>query len=85
MALAGHFPNESKEYRAARKKLLQAELDLRRKSEQVAAQRRKLPRGGEVAEDYVFDGQDRKQKLSELFRKGNTLVAYSFMYGPKRK
>lgn len=83
MALAGHFPNESKEYRAARKKLLQAELDLRRKSEQVAAQRRKLPRGGEVAEDYVFDGQDRKQKLSELFRKGNTLVAYSFMYGPK--
>jgi predicted dithiol-disulfide oxidoreductase (DUF899 family) len=83
MALAGCFPNESKEYRAARKKLLEAELDLRRKIEQVAARRRELPRGGEVAEDYVFDGQDRKPKLSELFRNGNTLVAYSFMYGPK--
>jgi len=83
MALAGHFPNDSKEYRAARKKLLEAELDLRRRTEAVAVQRRKLPPGGEVPEDYVFAAQDGKLKLSELFRNGDTLVAYSFMYGPK--
>ena len=83
MALAGQFPNESKEYRAARQKLLESELDLRRRVEAVAAQRRKLPPGGEAPEDYVFEGQDGKVKLSELFRNGDTLVAYSLMYGPK--
>src|SRR5688572_9994917 len=83
MALAGHVPNETKEYRAARQKLLDAEIKLRKQIEAVALQRRELPPGGEVAEDYVFEGQDGKVKLSELFRNGNTLVAYSFMYGPK--
>lgn len=78
-----NFPNESRQYRAARDRLLQAEIDLRRQVEAVAAQRRKLPAGGEVPEDYVFDGQDGKVKLSELFKDGSTLVAYSFMYGPK--
>ena len=78
-----NFPNESKQYRAARDKLLRAEIDLRKQLEAVAAMRRKLPAGGETPEDYVFDGQDGKVKLSELFRNGDSLVAYSFMYGPK--
>lgn len=77
------FPNESKRYRAARDKLLKAERELRRRTEAVAAQRRKLPAGGEVPEDYEFVGQDGKVRLSQLFTRGNTLVAYSFMYGPK--
>lgn len=78
-----HFPNESKDYRSAREKLLKAELELRKKIEDVAVLRRKLPTGGEVPEDYVFDSPDGKVKLSELFANDNTLVAYSFMYGPK--
>jgi predicted dithiol-disulfide oxidoreductase (DUF899 family) len=77
------FPNDDKKYRAARDKLLNAELALRKQVEQVAAQRRKLPKGGEVPEDYVFESQSGPVKLSQLFEKGNTLVAYSFMYGPK--
>ena len=77
------FPNESTAYRSARDKLLQAETDLRRQIEKVAAQRRALPPGGEVPEDYVFQGENGNVKLSELFTKGNILVAYSFMYGPK--
>jgi predicted dithiol-disulfide oxidoreductase (DUF899 family) len=77
------FPNESRTYRSAREKLLKEEIDLRRKAEKVAALRRKLPKGGEVPEDYVFDDQQGKVKLSELFVKGHTLVAYSFMFGPK--
>jgi predicted dithiol-disulfide oxidoreductase (DUF899 family) len=79
------FPNETKQYRTARKKLLDAELALRRQVEKVAAMRRKLPPGGEVAEDYVFTGERGPVKLSELFERGNTLVAYSFMYGPQMK
>jgi predicted dithiol-disulfide oxidoreductase (DUF899 family) len=77
------FPNESPQYRAARDKLLQAEIDLRRQLEAVAAMRRQLPPGGEVPEDYVFEGEDGGIKLSQLFTRGRTLVAYSFMYGPK--
>src|SRR5712691_582992 len=77
------FPNESKSYRAARNDLLKAEIDLRRQIEKVAALRRSLPAGGEVPEDYVFDSERGKVKLSQLFERGSTLVAYSFMYGPK--
>jgi predicted dithiol-disulfide oxidoreductase (DUF899 family) len=77
------FPNESKAYRAARDDLLQAEIDLRRQIEKVAELRRSLPAGGEPAEDYVFDGQHGKVKLSQLFARRDTLVAYSFMYGPR--
>jgi len=77
------FPNESKAYRAARNKLLGAEKALRSKVEAVAALRRKLPAGGEVPEDYVFAGEQGPLRLSQLFERGDTLVAYSFMYGPK--
>jgi len=78
-----NFPNESKQYRTARNKLLEAEVELRRHVEKVAAARRKLPPGGEAPEDYVFETESGKVRLSELFERGNTLVVYSFMYGPK--
>ena len=51
------FPGESAEYRAARNELLTEEIELRRQMEAVAAARRKLPPGGEVPEDYVFQGE----------------------------
>ena len=86
------FPGESGEYRAARDRLLREEVALRRHIEEVAALRRALPPGGPVAEDYVFEegaadfddvGTVRKVRLSDLFERGkDTLVAYSFMYGP---
>src|SRR3546814_11312735 len=49
------FPNESAEYRSARIALLDAEIALRRQIEAVAAQRRALPPGGYVPEDYSFE------------------------------
>jgi predicted dithiol-disulfide oxidoreductase (DUF899 family) len=79
------FPNENEKYRAARVQLLQAELALRRQIEEVAALRRKLPTGGEVREDYVFESENGPLRLSQLFENGSTLVAYSFMYGPNMK
>ena len=77
------FPNESRSYRIARNKLLAAEIALRRKVEAVAALRRKLPQGGRVPEDYVFDSAEGAVRLSQLFGEHDALIAYSFMYGPK--
>jgi predicted dithiol-disulfide oxidoreductase (DUF899 family) len=89
---AVRFPGESKAYRTARNHLLQAEIDLRRQIERVAALRRKLPVGGAVPEDYAFDERagslagsapPRAVRLSELFDKDASLIVYSFMYGPE--
>ncbi|MGH2870806.1 MAG: DUF899 family protein [Solirubrobacteraceae bacterium] len=78
------FPGESSEYRHARNRLLEAEVELRRAIESTAARRRALPPGGEVPDDYCFeeaiDGEP-EVRLSELFAPGkDTLVIYSFMF-----
>ena len=83
------FPNESAEYRAARLDLLNDEIALRRQIEAVAAKRRALPPGGEIAEDYVFERIGAFQrpetvKLSELFGDKPTIILQSFMFGPDR-
>jgi predicted dithiol-disulfide oxidoreductase (DUF899 family) len=78
------FPNEPDEYRAARDALLQEEIELRRHTEAVAEQRRRLPLGGEVPTNYSFDeGGSRTVRLSELFEDGkDTLLLYNFMFIP---
>jgi len=82
-----HFPGESAEYRAARDELLRSEMALRREIENVARQRRELPVGGTVKEDYAFeDMDDGTVRLSELFQPGrDSLVVYSYMFGPAAK
>ena len=78
------FPGESSEYRLARNRLLETETELRRAIERVAAQRRALPPGGAVPDDYVFEAAASgggEVKFSELFAPGkDTLVIYSFMF-----
>jgi predicted dithiol-disulfide oxidoreductase (DUF899 family) len=84
MAIA--FPGESAEYRAARNHLLQQEIELRRATEAVAAARRRLPPGGIVPQDYVFQTQGPAGgpvavRLSDLFAPGkDSLVIYSMMF-----
>ena len=78
-----HFPGESSEYRRARNELLEAEAELRRLNEQVAAQRRALPAGGLIREDYVLESaaDGGKVRFSELFAPGkNSLVIYNMMF-----
>jgi predicted dithiol-disulfide oxidoreductase (DUF899 family) len=77
-----NWPNEPDEYRRARDELLRAEIELRRQEEAVAAMRRALPPGGEVPEDYRFDGVDGPVRMSELFGDKDTLYLYNFMYRP---
>jgi predicted dithiol-disulfide oxidoreductase (DUF899 family) len=78
------FPNESEEYRQARNALLAEEIALRRRIEQVAVLRRGLPNGGAAPRDYSFDSEAGKKSLLDLFGDKETLVIYSFMFGPKR-
>ena len=80
------FPGESTEYRAARDRLLEREIELRRAMEAVAVARRELPPGGPLPEDYVFqgegpDGDVTDVRMSELFAPDkDSLVIYSFMF-----
>jgi predicted dithiol-disulfide oxidoreductase (DUF899 family) len=79
----GTFPGESSEYRRARNELLKAEVDLRAQNEKVAAQRRALPLGGLIPEDYVFEqaGSGREVRFSQLFAPGkDTLLVYNMMF-----
>jgi predicted dithiol-disulfide oxidoreductase (DUF899 family) len=80
-----HFPNEGPEYRRARNALLVEEIELRRHIERVAALRRALPPGGEIPEDFTFEGHDGTVRLSQLFGDKDTLVIYSMMFGPQRE
>ena len=56
------IPNESADYREARRALLAEEIELRRHIERVADLRRALPPGGELPSDYPVVGE--KGRLS---------------------
>jgi predicted dithiol-disulfide oxidoreductase (DUF899 family) len=80
---AVRFPGETDEYRRARNELLDAEQKLREFQEKVSAQRRALPPGGLIQQDYVFEdaSNGRQVKMSELFQPGrDSLVIYSMMF-----
>jgi predicted dithiol-disulfide oxidoreductase (DUF899 family) len=85
------YPGESTEYRGARDRLLEQEIELRRATEAVAEARRGLPPGGAVPEDYVFrgigaDGAPTDVRLSELFAPGrDSLAIYSMMFPRDRR
>lgn len=81
------YPNESQEYRDAREALLKDEQELVAKTKAVAEKRRALPLGGKLKEDYVFRRANEGKvgepvKFSELFGDHDTLLLYSFMFGP---
>lgn len=81
------YPNETQAYRDARNALIEDELELVAKVKAVAEKRRKLPLGGQLKEDYVFqratDGKIGKPvRFSELFGDKNSLLLYSWMFGP---
>ena len=67
--------------------MLKEEQELIDKVKSVAAKRRQLPLGGQLKEDYVFqwanEGKVGKPvRFSELFGDKNSLLLYSWMFGP---
>ncbi len=79
------FPNESAAYRTARNALLAQEIELRRHIERVAAQRRALPPGGKIPENYELIGETGAVHFSDIFGDKQTLLVYSYMFGPQRQ
>ena len=78
-------PNESAEYRDACQALLVEEIELRRHAERVAELRRALPPGAIVDQDFSFTAEDGSTvTLDDLFGDHDTLVVYSYMFGPER-
>jgi predicted dithiol-disulfide oxidoreductase (DUF899 family) len=70
-----------KEWLAARKELLNAEKEFTRQRDALSAKRRELP-WVKVDKNYVFDGPNGKESLSDLFRDKSQLIIYHFMLAP---
>lgn len=75
---------ESADYRKARTALLAEEIELRRHIERVAEMRRALPPGAPV-KNYSFIGESGPTDLNDMFGDKQTLVVYTYMYGPQRE
>src|ERR1041385_8289520 len=73
-----------KEWLAERMKLLKAEKELTRRSDEVAKKREELP-WVKIDKEYKFETDDGKVSLSELFRGRSQLLVYHFMFGPDYK
>jgi predicted dithiol-disulfide oxidoreductase (DUF899 family) len=70
-----------KEWLAARKKLLEVEKALTRRSDEVAQQRQELP-WVRIDKDYRFETNEGTVSLADLFKGRSQLLIYHFMYGP---
>ncbi|MGC1858820.1 MAG: thioredoxin family protein [Pseudolabrys sp.] len=71
-------PNE---WLAARKALLAKEKDFTRARDQLSEARRALP-WVKVDKNYVFEGPNGQETLSDLFGGRSQLIVYHFMLGP---
>ena len=79
--MARHTVVSRKHWLAARKALLTKEKKFTRLRDQLSKERRQLP-WVKVDKDYVFDGPQGKETLSELFDGRSQLIVYHFMFGP---
>src|SRR3989442_9158442 len=79
--MPNHPVVSQQEWIDARKKLLAKEKELTRLRDDLARQRRELP-WVKVTKQYVFEGPDGQQSLSDLFAGRSQLLVYHFMYGP---
>ena len=70
------------EWLEARKELLTKEKEFTRLRDQLSQQRRELP-WAKVDKEYVFEGPDGPETLSDLFAGRSQLIVYHFMYGPE--
>ena len=71
------------EWQAARDALLVKEKKATRARDDLAAERRRLPRV-HIDKDYVFDGPAGKARLLDLFEGRRQLLLYHFMFGPNQ-
>src|SRR5213079_2845287 len=76
-----HKIGTREEWQAARDELAKLEAEQAERNEEIKKRRLDLP-WVPVEKDYVFDTEDGKKTLAELFEGRSQLLAYNVMYGP---
>ena len=79
--MAEHHIGTREEWRAARGELAKLEAEHAARDAEINQKRRELPWVA-VGKEYVFDTQEGKKTLAELFEGRSQLLAYNIMYGP---
>jgi predicted dithiol-disulfide oxidoreductase (DUF899 family) len=77
-----HMTGTREEWLVARLKLLEAEKDLTRRSDDLARQRQELP-WVRVDKEYRFETDEGSASLADLFRGRSQLLVYHYMFGPE--
>jgi predicted dithiol-disulfide oxidoreductase (DUF899 family) len=78
--MTAHPTGTEEEWLAARRELLEAEKDHFRQKDELARRRQELP-WVPVEEEYVFETDDGRKTLTELFDGRSQLLVYHFMFG----
>src|ERR1044071_8774871 len=76
-----HKTGTREEWQAARDELAKLESELAERNTEIKRKRLDLP-WVPVAKEYVFDTEDGKKTLAELFDGRSQLLAYNIMFGP---
>jgi predicted dithiol-disulfide oxidoreductase (DUF899 family) len=79
--MQNHKVVSREEWLVARKEHLVKEKEFTRLRDQLSQQRRALP-WVRVDKEYIFDGPNGKENLSELFEGRSQLIVYHFMFHP---
>ncbi|PSL42873.1 putative dithiol-disulfide oxidoreductase (DUF899 family) [Chitinophaga niastensis] len=74
----------AEEWQAARKQFLAKEKEYTRLRDELTRQRMELP-WEKVEKNYVFDGPNGRETLSDLFGGRSQLIIQHFMYGPEEE
>jgi predicted dithiol-disulfide oxidoreductase (DUF899 family) len=78
--MPAHQIGTPEEWLAARKELLVAEKEHMRAGDELARRRRELP-WVPIEKEYVFETEDGRKTLAELFAGRSQLLVYHFMFG----
>ncbi len=76
-----HRIGTRKEWHAERLKLLEAEKELTRSSDELARRRQELP-WVRIDKEFRFETDEGDASLADLFRGRSQLLVYHFMFGP---
>jgi predicted dithiol-disulfide oxidoreductase (DUF899 family) len=79
--LTDHKIGTREEWQAARDELAKLEAEQAERNQEIRKQREALP-WVPVEKEYVFETQDGKKSLADLFEGRSQLLAYNVMFGP---
>lgn len=80
-AISKHKTATREEWRAMRLELLKAEKDLTRRGDELAKRRQEMP-WVRIDKEYIFETEEGKLSLTDLFKGRTQLLVYHFMFGP---